>query len=197
MIQYEVSCDSPNQHYIRFKASFPVTKELTTLHLSAWRPGRYELGNFAKNVREFIVFGAENKPLSFKKTNKNSWEIQTENTKEIVVEYAYFAAELNAGSSFLDETQLYVNPVNCFLFSEDLKDEPYRIKLHISDEWKIACSLTKQDKVLEAANYEELADSPFICSADLAHDSYEIQGIKFHIWIIKNTSIGNDLKTIS
>ena len=183
MIQYEVSCDSPNQHYIRFKANFPVTKEVKTLHLSAWRPGRYELGNFAKNIREFNVLGAENKPLSFKKTNKSSWEIQTDNTKEIFVEYAYFAAELNAGSSFLDQNQLYVNPVNCFLYSEDLKDEPYRIKLNVSDEWGIACSLTIQEKVLIADSYEELADSPFICSADLAHDSYEIQGIKFHIWI--------------
>jgi hypothetical protein len=41
MIQYEVFCDSPNQHYIRFKAIFPVRKSETILKISAWRPGRF------------------------------------------------------------------------------------------------------------------------------------------------------------
>jgi predicted metalloprotease with PDZ domain len=182
MIQYDVYSDSPNLHYIGFKAVFPIKKSETILKISAWRPGRYELGNFAKNVRNFKVFNLEGEPIEFQKTDKNSWLIQSGNLEEIIVEYEYFAAELNAGSSFLDQNQLYVNPVNCFLYSDELNDEPYHVKLHISDSWKVACSLTIQDNILKAANYEELADSPFICSADLAHDSYEIQGIKFHIW---------------
>ena len=182
MIQYDVYSDSPNLHYIGFKAVFPIKKSETILKISAWRPGRYELGNFAKNVRNFKVSNLEGEPIEFQKTDKSSWLIQSGNLEEIIVEYEYFAAELNAGSSFLDQNQLYVNPVNCFLYSDELKDEPYHVKLHISDSWKVACSLTIQDNILKAANYEELADSPFICSADLAHDSYEIQGIKFHIW---------------
>ena len=122
MINYDVYCDSPNQHYIRFKAVFPVTKSETILKISAWRPGRYELGNFAKNVRNFKVFNSRGKPIEFQKTDKSSWLIQSGDLEEMVVEYEYFAAELNAGSSFLDETQLYVNPVNCFLYSADFKD---------------------------------------------------------------------------
>ena len=196
MIKYDVYCDSPNQHYIRFKAVFPVTKSETILKISAWRPGRYELGNFAKNVRNFKVFNSQGKPIEFQKTDKSSWLIQSGDLEEMVVEYEYFAAELNAGSSFLDETQLYVNPVNCFLYSADFKDETYLINLSIPDDWKIACSLPFENKALKAKNFEELADSPFICSSNLSYDSYEVQGIKFHLWFNNQRQIDwNRLKT--
>ena len=196
MIKYDVYCDSPNQHYIRFKAVFPVTKSETILKISAWRPGRYELGNFAKNVRNFKVFNSQGKPIEFQKTDKSSWLIQSGNLEEMVVEYEYFAAELNAGSSFLDETQLYVNPVNCFLYSADFKDETYLINLSIPNDWKIACSLPFENKALKAKNIEELADSPFICSSNLSYDSYEVQGIKFHLWFNNQRQIDwNRLKT--
>lgn len=196
MIKYSVYCDSPNQHYIRFKAVFPVTKSETILKISAWRPGRYELGNFAKNVRNFKVYNAAGKLIEFRKTDKSSWIIQSGNSKEIVLEYEYFAAELNAGSSYMDETQLYVNPVNCFLYSDDLKNQSYRISLSIPDDWKIACSLKSENKVLTASNYEELADSPFICSANLSHDTYEVNGITFHIWFNNHKYVNwNRLKT--
>jgi predicted metalloprotease with PDZ domain len=196
MIKYNVYCDSPNQHYIRFKAVFPVTKSETILKISAWRPGRYELANFAKNVRNVKVSNLEGEPIGFQKTDKSSWLIQSGNLEEIIVEYEYFAAELNAGSSFLDETQLYVNPVNCFLYSADFKDETYLINLSIPNDWKIACSLRFENKALTAKNFEELADSPFICSSNLSYDSYEVQGIKFHLWFNNQRQIDwNRLKT--
>lgn len=182
MIQYEVFCEAPNQHFIRFKAIIPVTNSVTTLKLSSWRPGRYELGNFAKNIRNFRVFNDSKKPLSFSKSDKSSWEIQTEGTSEILIEYQYFASELNAGSSFLDKTQLYINPVNCFFFTDETKNDLYQIKLNVSDAWQIACSLPLEQKVLTASSYEELVDSPFICSPNLSHETYEVQDIKFHIW---------------
>lgn len=196
MIRYEVYCDSPNQHYIRFIAVFPVIKSETILKISAWRPGRYELGNFAKNVRNFKVHNPAGKLIEFRKTDKSSWLIHSKNCEEIVVEYEYFAAELNAGSSFLDETQLYVNPVNCFLYSDDFKNESYVIHLSTPDSWNIACSLKSENKVLTATNYEELADSPFICSANLSHDSYKVNGITFHIWFNNHKHVNwNRLKT--
>ena len=196
MIQYHVFFDFPNQHYIQFKAVFPVKKTETILNISAWRPGRYELGNFAKNVRNFKVFNSEGEPIEFQKTDKSSWLIQSGNLEEIIVEYEYFAAELNAGSSFIDETQLYVNPVNCFLYSADLKDETYLINLSIPNDWKIACSLPLENKILKAKNFEDLADSPFICSSNLSYDSYEVQGIKFHLWFNNQRQIDwNRLKT--
>lgn len=182
MIHYEVFCDSPNQHFIGFKAVFPVKNEETILKISAWRPGRYEFGNFAKNIRGFKVFNEFGSPIEFQKLTKNSWLIQSKETKNIRVEYEYFAAEMNAGSSYLDDTQLYINPVNCFLFVDELLNDSYEILFNIEDSWKIACSLKQDEHVLMAKDFNELADSPLICSANLSYNSYEINDIVFHIW---------------
>ena len=94
-------------------------KENIKMQLPAWRPGRYELGNFAKNIRSFKVFGINKEPLTFKKITKDLWEINVLNSESIHINYQYYAHELNAGSSFVNDELLYVNPVNCLMYDTE------------------------------------------------------------------------------
>ena len=121
MTKYTFSCENPSQQYISITATFTINSKSTIVQLPSWRPGRYELGNFAKNVKGFRVFDQDNKVVSFKKLVKDSWEVETEGKTEIRVEYSYYASELNAGSTFLSQDQLYVNPVNCCVFTDETK----------------------------------------------------------------------------
>lgn len=180
VVQYRISCLNAQQRYIQFSATFPCTEELLTLHLPSWRPGRYELGNFAKNIKGFRVFDAQNKVLRVEKSSKDTWQIPTANTHFIRVEYAYYASELNAGSTYLDNQQLYVNPVNCFLYADPT--HRYELNLDIPENWQIASSLTFENNQVEVAHFDQLADSPFICSAQLEKASYEVKGYHFHVW---------------
>ena len=179
-IQYRISCLNAQQRYIQFSATFPCPEDHLSIHLASWRPGRYELGNFAKNIKGFRVFDEQKKAVSFEKSNKDTWQIPTKGTAFIRVEYAYYANELNAGSTYLDEQQLYINPVNCFLFTDDAHG--YELTLDIPATWQIASSLKFENNRCEAADYDQLADSPFICSAQLEQASYEVNGSHFHVW---------------
>ncbi|MCO5268251.1 MAG: hypothetical protein M9897_05095 [Brumimicrobium sp.] len=181
-MQFTFDIHNANQQYLQITAKIKVSKAQTQLFFPAWRPGRYELGDFAKNVNHFQVLDEKKKPLSFEKTSKNSWLIQTKGVKEMTVKYSYYAADLNAGSTYLDATQLYVNPVNCCVFTDETFNDPITVQLNIPDNWKIAHSLKGKGKKLEAKHYDELADSPFICSADLQHNSYTVAGTQFHVW---------------
>ena len=151
------------------------------LQLPAWRPGRYELGNFAKNVKRVDVFNEKNEPLTYTKLSKDLWEVDTKNATSIKITYSYYAAELNAGACFADTTQLYVNPVHCCMYVVGRTNETHQVELKIPDTYKIACSLSKQGNTLTAINFDELVDSPFIASADIKSDYYEVNGIKFHL----------------
>ena len=182
-MKFTFDIQSPQQQYIQITATLKATGKETTVHFPAWRPGRYQLGDFAKNVNHFKVLTKENKSIPYQKTNKNTWIVQTEGCNEIVIKYSYYAAELNAGSTFLDETQLYVNPVNCCLFTQEEYDDPIDVQLNIPKEWQVAHSLPVNNHSFQAANYDELADSPFICSEDIQHDTYEVSGTTFHIWM--------------
>jgi len=190
MTLYSLSISSPNQQYVQFSVIFESQGEQTTICLSKWRPGRYELGNFAKNVKRFRAFSMDGKPLKLDKIDSSSWRVETESEKQFKVEYAYYAAELNAGSTFLNSEQLYVNPVNCFVYRAGEENESCEVKLNIPENWKIAGSMPeKEGRMLTAESFHELADSPFICSANLDVQTYVSGETTFYVWF-------NNLKNI-
>lgn len=185
MINYNVSISNKIHHLIDFEGIFPVTitSDSTILQLAAWRPGRYELGNFAKNIQKFSVVDQNGNDIHFEKTTKDRWKINSKGLTEIIVRYTYFAAELNAGSTYLDEEQLYINPVNCFLYNPDEINQPYQIHFNLPSTFQIASSLSKTaSHGLKATSYEELADSPLIASATLQHHSFNVENLPIHIW---------------
>ncbi len=182
MVNYSFSIENPNQQYIQIKATFEELGDTTIIRLPSWRPGRYELGNFAKNIKGFKVYNDQNKRIDAPKILKDAWEIDTKGTKSIRVEYSYYAFDLNAGSTFLSKEQLYVNPVNCCVYNESHVDQPTALALNIPANWKVASSMTLKGDVLLADNFDELADSPFICSENLQHDTYTSGETLFHLW---------------
>lgn len=184
MLHYRISYEYPNLHWLTLELSVDqIEEEVTYLQLPAWRPGRYELGNFAKNIRKFTVQDAEETPLPFQKVAKDRWEIPTADTETLTVKYEYYAGELNAGSTWLDEEQLYINFVNCMLYAEGRSDEPYRVKLDLPKDYQIAGGLEEvEHHVLEAPNFYRLAESPIIASAQLTHWQYAVDGHRFHLW---------------
>ncbi|MBN8703672.1 MAG: M61 family metallopeptidase [Bacteroidetes bacterium] len=183
-MHYRFSSQNPNSHYIDIEFSFDNTsKDTIDIHLPAWRPGRYELGNFAKNVQAWKAFDDKGNELLFSKIAKDTWRVTTANAKKIVVKYNYYAAEINAGSSYLDSKQLYVNPVNCCLYVQDKINEPCTLALDIPADYKVASSLKKiSSNLYEAADFHEMADSPFIASNSLQHNMFVMDGVEFHLW---------------
>ena len=182
MVSYVFRIDNPTQQYIHISVNFETKSDETIVRLPSWRPGRYELGNFAKNVKGFKVFDDENKRLLTPKITKDAWQIDTRETKTIRVEYSYYAVDLNAGSTYLSKDQLYVNPVNCCVFTDEQYTEQTSLRLHIPTNWEVAGSMENKESTLYADNFDELADSPFICSAGLQHDEYISGGTLFHLW---------------
>ncbi|MAY83777.1 MAG: hypothetical protein CMP59_06540 [Flavobacteriales bacterium] len=183
-MKYTFSYSNPNSHYINIQFELELNGETSVdLQLPAWRPGRYELGNFAKNIQKWEAFDENGKKLSAQKMTKDLWRVQTKSAKKLMVQYNYFAFELNAGSTFLSEEQLYVNPVNCCLYDTNRAEEPCELILDVPEDYKVATSLKKVKKhEFKAKDFDELADSPFIASASLKHFKYTIDNTNFHLW---------------
>lgn len=185
MIEYLIKYDHPHRHFVSFEGTFPTeNKDHIRLQLPAWRPGRYELGNFAKNIRHWRAYDVDGNLLSYKKITKDCWEIETKGSTSVRVSYQYYAAELNAGSTFLDEQMLYINPVNCFFYQEGSESLPYQLRFVLPESYEIACGLKQTSKhELQADHFDQLADAPLIASANLRHLQYQSNGVVFHIWI--------------
>jgi len=183
-MKYIFSYQNPHRHFIDIECVIPAVKSAKLLvQLPSWRPGRYELGNFAKNIQKWEAFDESGKKLKAKKLSKDSWEIDTKGVDEVHVRYNYYASEINAGSSYLDEKQLYVNPVNCCLYVPERIAEACEIEMQLPRDYMVATGMKSTGKnIFVAKDFHELADSPFIASNTLKHHELVVSTIKFHLW---------------
>lgn len=182
-MEYRLNINDAHKHFISFAVKIDVS-ELTelTLQMPSWRPGRYELGDFAKNVRNFNVSNLKGEGLSYNKLTKDRWYISNIGSQEfILVEYEYYANTLNAGSTLLDENQLYINPVNCFIYNPNNCDDECLVYLGVPSSYKTVTSLELQKSGAYVANdFDELADSPIISSESIQQKSLNVSGVNFH-----------------
>lgn len=182
MIKYTFFQKNPASHYVYIDMLIDcITSKSISLQLPAWRPGRYELGNFAKNIKKVNVFDETGNELSYKKTNKDCWEVSCANAKSLKVTYSYYAAELNAGACFANDTQIYMNPIHCCFYVLGRENEQHKVELEIPKNYAIACSLEKDGNCLIASNYDELVESPFIASSQLKTEVYQVKGNNFYL----------------
>ncbi len=183
-MKYIVSYQKPNNHYIDIEYIINnVNSEKLEIQLPAWRPGRYELGNFAKNVQKWTAFDSNGNELPSKKITKDLWEVETNGNTNIHIKYNYYAAEINAGSSYLDNKQLYINGVNCFLYVPGRENEPCQLELIIPSDYEVASGLRATSKLnFETKDFHELVDCPLIASNSLKHHSFNESGVEFHLW---------------
>jgi len=185
MIHYKLFLKNPQSHYIYVDLTINnITTPTIELQLPAWRPGRYELGNFAKNIKRVDVFDEQEKPLSYLKNSKDLWVIETNGAKQIKVTYSYHTTEINAGNCYADENQIYINPVHLCMYVPNRVNEEHVVELEIPDTYKIATSLKTEGKTLTASSFDELADSPVMASASLQSHFYEVKGTKFWLHFV-------------
>jgi predicted metalloprotease with PDZ domain len=191
-MNYKISYTNPNRHFIDVECSIEnISLPQIEVQLPSWRPGRYELGNFAKNIQQFRIVNSKGAALQYKKITKDKWLIETAGDSVIKIIYNYYAAELNAGSTYLDDTQLYVNPINCLLYCDQKLEEPCRLEIAVPNEYAIAGALKVIDTIKEkdqkiikamAEDYHSLVDTPFICSNSLQQNMFVLDGVEFNIW---------------
>lgn len=154
------------------------------VQLPKWRPGRYELANYAKNIYRIEAYDHNNQALPIRKTDTSTWVIEKGTSTKVYGKYQYLAKQMDAGGSWLAPEQLYVSPVNCLLQVIGAEFEKHELILDLPDNYEVACALPKKAKHhLVAQDYQEVIDSPFIASADLTHWTYEMDEHMFHMWI--------------
>jgi predicted metalloprotease with PDZ domain len=180
---YKFSYKNPHAQYIDIEFSAEgISSDELEIQLPAWRPGRYELFDFAKNIQKWQAYDGQGNKLKSRKIKKDRWLVETKGIKKLLIKYNYYSAELNAGSTWVDDNKLYVNPVNCCIYIPDRMDEQCSVELEIPDEYIIATGMEVSGKTMKASGFHELADSPFIASASLAQKMFIYEGVEFHLW---------------
>ena len=188
MLHYAASFENPLTFYVQMQLTLAVPAEAAAplkLQLPAWRPGRYELQNFAQKIQRLVAEDAQSgEALAVRKLTKDRWEVGGAAGRTVRVRYNFYAHQMDAGGSWLDENQLYLNPVQCCLYVEGRQQEPCQLQLALPEGWQIACGLPQVGpNTLQASSFDQLADSPLLASPTLVQRTYEAQGVPFHLWV--------------
>ncbi len=182
-MRYFFSSEDPDSHFLNIRVEADVHREGSVIFTCpSWRPGRYELADFAKNIGRIHFEDELGNELQSVKIAKDRWEVESEGSAKVIAVYTYYAAEINAGSSYVDRHQMYVNPVNCCLYVEELFEEEVALEINWSGTFQVAIGLYAHDGVFQASGIDELLDSPFIVSDQLKHHAFEQEDTNYHIW---------------
>jgi predicted metalloprotease with PDZ domain len=187
-MNYKIWRNNNNSKYLTIEATFlNLHKSPQSIHLPAWRPGRYEIQNFAKYIKNVKASSESGEPLAIKKTLKDVWEVDIQGHKNIKVQYEFYADIQNAGGSFVNTDFLYLNPINCCMYIENKQEEVCNIEIEFEQNKDVACGLVHikngRSTLLKASTYHDLVDSPIMISSKIQHKTYLCDGHTFHIWI--------------
>lgn len=183
----------PSQ-FIQIELTLNCSKDETIqMQLPSWRPGRYELANYAQKLKN-VSGQAMGEEIKMKKITKDLWQFEATNTAPHIIQYEFHAAQMDAGGSWSDDEQLYLNFINFIFQIKGREEEQIQVRLDIPADYRIATALPLRESfVLEANNFQHLADSPLIASAKLKHYLYQIGSHTFHLWFKGSVYFDPDL----
>lgn len=173
MVDYLISWGEPFERLLDIQLRFIAPFDNPRLVLPSWRPGRYLIQNFAANLRAWSG--------NVRKEEKAVWRCEARGGEEVVVTYRYYAGVLDAGSTFLDADELYVNPSNLLMMVDGLRAEPSTLTLAMPAEWLVESQLPRDESGrLTARDYDHLIDSPIIASERMTRHSFVESGARVH-----------------
>ena len=184
MIHYNLSCPNPASQFLRIDLHFSCQAgEKVRLQLPAWRAGRYQLANYAQNLRGLTAKTQAGQAISLQKITKDCWALEIEESTQIHLSYAYWAGKMDAGSAWADDEQIYVNLVNCCFEILGRSEEPYEVHLNLPNYPKQILTLKQTGTATWIAeNYQVLADATVLAAKKVELETYTIGTTRFHAW---------------
>lgn len=185
LMLYKISTSQPHKHLLDITIELDdLVGDILFLNLPVWRPGRYERANFAKNIYSVMAKRATTgEHLKVKKVSTHRWAIPLEGADSVSIHYQYYAYQMDGGGSFVDNTQVYINFINCLLYADGRMDTLCQVQLSLPDHYIIACGLKQEGQILLADTYYRLVDSPLMASPSIQKLTYNVKGHDFYLWI--------------
>lgn len=159
-VHYVVSMPRPHSHLFEVEAHFPATGELLSATLPVWTPGSYLVREYARHLQD-VTAERDGRAIPVTRPDKRTFQVES-GGKPVTLRYRVYANELTVRTSHLDGTHGYFNGATLFLYTEETRSLPHRVKVVAPEGWTPFCSLPGPDaETFTALNYDELLDSPF------------------------------------
>lgn len=191
-INYTVSMSKPWTHLleVEMRVKWEQMPAKLELKMPVWTPGSYLIREYARHVQSFSSVDAGGSPLTWGKINKNTWQVDTKGSKEIVAKYLVYSNELTVRTNELNDEHAFWNNAAALFFVKDQLNVPSTVKVNPFGNWRVGTGLPAvagQANTFRAEDYDILYDSPFEVS-DFTEIKFDVRGVP-HRYVI--TGEGN------
>ena len=133
------------------------------LRMSRSSPGRYSLHEFAKNVYDVEVIGADGRALTVTRPDPYGWTVPQHGTA-VTVRYRVFGDRVDGTYLSVDTSHAHVNMPSGIMWARGLDDRPLTVTFvpPSNARWQVATQLHPGTNAFEftAPNLQYLMDSP-------------------------------------
>lgn len=130
------------------------------LRMAAWTPGSYLVRDYARHVQDLTAADEAGRPLEARKVDKATWRVTRGEARDVVVRYRVYAWELTVRTNHVDDTHAFLNGAPTYLWLEERRGEPAEVAVEAPPGWRVVTGLRGDPARLEAADLDELIDSP-------------------------------------
>jgi predicted metalloprotease with PDZ domain len=178
-VSYTVAMTKPATHLleVEMRVKWAAMPDQTELKMPVWTPGSYLVREYARHVQQFSAANAAGAALPWRKTTKNTWQVDTKGVGEFVAKYLVYSNELTVRTNELNDEHAFWNNTALLMFVKDQLKIPATIAVRPFGNWKVATGLPPvagQANTFRAENYDVLYDAPFEVSnfKEFAFEAY-------------------------
>ena len=158
-IQYTVSLAGYQDHLLRVQLELAPGNSTRQVQLPVWN-ALYQVRDFAQFVNWVRARAVSGEPLKVRKIDKTTWEIEGA-SQGAIVEYEIYANQPGPYGAQIDAEHAFFNLAEILMYATESRDSATRVSFRNAPTgWKFATSMPGSGETFQAANYDELVDSP-------------------------------------
>jgi len=183
-IAYTVTFPNAQAHYADIEMRIDnIHQNTLTLKMPVWTPGSYLIREYAKNVESFNA-SANGKELSYKKTRKNWWAVNTGGSSNIIIKYNVYCNEISVRTSTVDASHGFLSTSGLFMYPDGMLHLPSTVHIIPYKGWdKVSTSLKMVNNdpfTRYSPDYDILFDSPIeVGNQDVF--GFDAAGVKYEV----------------
>jgi len=178
---FSVSMDQPSTHYYHVVLRCEgLAGGVQEFKLPVWTPGYYRIMDYARNVARFRAEDGAGQPLSWEKTTKNTWRVNSGKAAAVTISYDVFAFTPSVADSFLDDSRGFILPAGVFMYVAGQLQHPVTVSVKPYEGWsRVSTGLDPVEgrpNTFVAPDFDILYDSPILVGNQEIL-SFEVRGI--------------------
>jgi predicted metalloprotease with PDZ domain len=158
-IRYTVSLAGYQNHFVHVQLDLPAGDPQRQVQLPVWN-ALYQVRDFSQYVNWIRVKGRAGNPLTVRKIDKTTWQIDGA-SDGAVVEYEIVADQSGPYGAQVNASHAFFNLAEILMYSPESRSaNAALIFVNTPPGWKYATALSAAGEGFQAANYDALVDSP-------------------------------------